>query len=95
MNSQKHASVGDMFDILSQAMKPVNDLFKLSAIHIQGVGRCAKGDEIYVDSSGNITKDSYAKTHSIEEVYGTLNNSRLEMDIKDLSDGELSHIEIN
>jgi hypothetical protein len=89
----KTENLDSMFDLLAASMKPITDLFPLNAIWI-GKIRFTNGDMVEL-KDGVPVKFTEHPTHSIVKCEGTLNNSRLEMDIKDLSDGELSHIKIN
>ena len=89
----KTTHIDSMMQTLAAAMKPVTDLFPLGAIYVAGV-RFTNGDMVEL-VDGKPVKFTEHPTHSIVKCEGTLDNSRLEMDVKDLSDGELCHIKIN
>ena len=89
----KTEKLDEMFLAMAEALRPVTSLFPLNAIWI-GKVRFTNGDMVEL-KDGVPVKFTENPTHQILKCEGTLNNSRLEMDIKDLSDGELSHIKIN
>jgi predicted nucleotidyltransferase len=89
----KTTKLDEMFDVLGEALRPVTSLFPMGAIWI-GKVRFTNGDMVEL-KDGVPVKFTENPTHSIVRLEGTLDNRVLEMDVKDLSDGELSHIKIN
>ncbi len=90
---QQPNTVANMFDIIGQAMKPYTELMRLSAIWYNRK-RFAPGDFINYDPTDEeiIVPDTITSTHKIISCMGTLDNSRLEMEVKDLN--TLQHITI-
>lgn len=85
----------DLFELLSNTLKPSTTLMELAAIWVEGQGRFAKGDKVYLDTSlESFTKDTLVYTHEVEKCMGTIGDSVLEITFKDLSDGELITIKI-
>lgn len=56
----KQTKLDDMFQVLSDAMKPFTQMLELSAIWVDGK-RYAKDDKVYLDKSlESFTKDTIA-----------------------------------
>ncbi len=86
---QQQNTVGDMYSIIGQAMKPFTELMELAAIWYHGV-RYTKGDLLNYDPTDTevIEKDPVV-THRVIKCMGTINNSRLEMELEDIDTKEL------
>ena len=84
----KQSRLEDMFETLSNCIKPMNDLMELAA-YWEDNKRYCKGDKVYLDKSmDSWTKDTNAYTHEIVKCMGNINNSKFEIHFKDLKSEE-------
>ncbi len=85
---QQSNSVGTMFDILAQALRPSNAMMKLSAIWSNKV-RFAPDDEISIDEKGKPVKLTVRPTHKILSCWGKLDDSCHEIKAQDIATEEI------
>jgi len=83
---QQPNTVGDMFAIIGQAMKPYTELMELAAIWLDGK-RYEKGERVNY-FAGEITKNAFIFTHKIIKCMGTIDSSKLEMELENIETKE-------
>lgn len=85
----KQTKLDDMFQVLSDIMKPFTEMLELSAIWYNGK-RYAKGDEVNYDSTDTelIVKDPNNNTHKILKCMGTIGDTKHEMLLENISTNE-------
>lgn len=101
-------SVGTMFDVLAKAMQPDTRLFKLNAIFVYGglrvfnkysdpkvklTKRIAQGDILSLDGS-SLADYNTGDNWEILECNGTLNNSILQVELRNTNTGIIKTVTI-
>ncbi len=91
----KENLVADMMKTIADSYNDsYSKLFTMGAIYIYALkGKVYKGDNVRIEGE-NIIKATDAPTHEITGLFGTLAGNKLQIEVRNLSNNEVSTIEL-